>query len=58
VVQKRDAPKERFNRKAKVSSMSVVVFTRQLSTMITSGLPLVQSLDILANQIEDKNLRV
>lgn len=57
VVQKRDAPKERFNRKAKVSSMSVVVFTRQLSTMITSGLPLVQSLDILANQIEDKNLR-
>lgn len=57
VVQKREVPKERFNRKAKVPSMSVVVFTRQLSTMITSGLPLVQSLDILANQIEDKNLR-
>jgi len=26
--------------------------------MITAGLPLVQSLDILANQIEDKNLKI
>ncbi len=45
-------------RKKKVKTLSVVVFTRQLATMITSGLPLVQSLDILANQTEDKNLKL
>lgn len=48
---------ERYNPKKKIKPLSVVLFTRQLSTMITSGLPLVQSLEILSNQIEDKNLR-
>jgi type IV pilus assembly protein PilC len=48
---------ERYNTNKKIKALAVVLFTRQLATMITSGLPLVQSLDILANQIEDKNLR-
>ncbi len=48
---------ERYNPKKKIKPLAVVLFTRQLSTMITSGLPLVQSLEILSNQIEDKNLR-
>ena len=34
----------------------VVIFTRQFSTMINAGLPLVQALDILAKQTENKNL--
>lgn len=34
----------------KVTGRDVVIFTRQLSTMIDAGLPLVQSLEILANQ--------
>lgn len=34
----------------KVSGKDLVVFTRQLSTMIDSGLPLVQGLEILAKQ--------
>jgi type IV pilus assembly protein PilC len=54
---KETARKEKYNPKKKISAMNVVLFTRQLSTMITSGLPLVQALDILANQIEDKDLR-
>src|ERR1700741_891371 len=33
-----------------VSTKELVVFTRQLSTMIDAGLPLIQSLDILAAQ--------
>jgi type IV pilus assembly protein PilC len=33
----------------------VVIFTRQFATMINSGLPLVQSLTILAEQTENKN---
>jgi hypothetical protein len=35
----------------------IVIFTRQFSTMINSGLPLVQALDILAKQSENKVLQ-
>ena len=35
----------------------IVIFTRQFSTMINSGLPLVQALDILAKQSENKALQ-
>jgi type IV pilus assembly protein PilC len=41
----------------KVKKVEVGVFTRQLSTMITSGLPLVQSLDILSSQLENATFR-
>jgi type IV pilus assembly protein PilC len=40
-----------------VSTRDIVIFTRQFATMINSGLPLVQSLDILARQSENKHLR-
>ncbi len=40
-----------------VSTRDVVIFTRQFATMINSGLPLVQSLDILAEQTENVTLR-
>ena len=39
----------------KVSAKSLAVFTRQFSVMIDAGLPLVQCLDILGSQEEDKN---
>ena len=39
----------------KVSAKSLAVFTRQFSVMIDAGLPLVQCLDILGTQEEDKN---
>jgi type IV pilus assembly protein PilC len=42
---------------AGVSTHDIVIFTRQFATMINSGLPLVQSLDILARQSENKTLR-
>src|SRR5580765_5591116 len=38
-----------------VSAKSLAVFVRQFSVMIDAGLPLVQCLDILGNQEEDKN---
>jgi len=37
-----------------VSSKELQIFTRQLATMIDAGLPLVQCLDILANQTPNK----
>lgn len=40
-----------------VKTRDVVIFTRQFATMINSGLPLVQSLDILAEQTENSSLR-
>lgn len=40
----------------KVKDKDIVVFTRQFATMIDAGLPLVQALDILSNQVESKVL--
>ena len=41
----------------KVTPKDIVIFTRQLSTMIDAGLPLVQGLEILASQQENKTLK-
>src|SRR6476619_7107179 len=38
--------------KGSIKMRDIVIFTRQFSTMITAGLPLVQALDILAKQTE------
>jgi len=43
--------------KPKVKPRDIVIFTRQLSTMIDAGLPLVQSLEILAEQSDNKTFR-
>ncbi len=40
-----------------ISMRDIVIFTRQFSTMINAGLPLVQALDILAKQSENKTLQ-
>src|SRR5436190_18316851 len=39
----------------KVAAKNLAVFTRQFSVMIDAGLPLVQCLEILGTQEEDKN---
>ena len=39
----------------KVNAKSLAIFTRQFSVMIDAGLPLVQCLEILGTQEEDKN---
>jgi type IV pilus assembly protein PilC len=39
----------------KVAAKSLAVFVRQFSVMIDAGLPLVQCLDILGNQEDDRN---
>lgn len=38
----------------KVTDKDIVIFTRQFATMIGAGLPLVQALDILSKQTENK----
>jgi type IV pilus assembly protein PilC len=49
------APKKSGKTGKKVSAKNLAVFTRQFSVMIDAGLPLVQCLDILGTQEEDKN---
>ena len=39
-----------------VDDKDIVIFTRQFATMIDAGLPLVQALEILATQVENKFL--
>jgi type IV pilus assembly protein PilC len=41
----------------RIKTRDIVIFTRQFATMINAGLPLVQSLNILATQTENKALR-
>ncbi len=41
----------------KITSKDLVIFTRQFSTMIDAGLPLVQGLTILAEQMENKTFK-
>jgi len=39
----------------KVKTVELLVFTRQLSTIVSAGLPLLQGLDILSEQTDDPN---
>ena len=55
-VVKVDEDKQKKKATGKIGMRDIVIFTRQFSTMINSGLPLVQALDILAKQTENKAL--
>ncbi len=48
--------RKRARKGARVPIRDTVVFTRQFATMVNSGLPLVQALDILAQQTDNKTL--
>jgi len=56
IVVKVDEEKGKKQR-GKIKTKDIVVFTRQFSTMINAGLPLVQALDILSKQSESKALK-
>jgi len=56
-IEEREKKEGGFSLGGKISTRDVVIFTRQFATMINSGLPLVQSLDILAKQSENKALQ-
>jgi type IV pilus assembly protein PilC len=58
VVKIQKAPKDlKLSFGGGVTTRDIVIFTRQFATMINSGLPLVQSLDILAEQTENPKLK-
>src|SRR5213076_1107427 len=57
VVKIDEGTAQKKKRSGSVSMRDIVIFTRQFSTMINSGLPLVQALDILAQQSENPALK-
>ena len=56
-IAEKSTPKMSFKFGGKVKDKEMAIFTRQFSTMIDAGLPLVQCLNILAEQSESKTLR-
>ncbi|MFN0098978.1 MAG: type II secretion system F family protein, partial [Gemmatimonadaceae bacterium] len=57
VVKVEEEAKTPSKTKGSISMRDIVIFTRQFSTMINSGLPLVQALDILSKQSENPVLQ-
>jgi type IV pilus assembly protein PilC len=60
LVSVREPPKQiniSFGGAKRIKTRDIVIFTRQFATMINAGLPLVQSLNILSQQSENKALR-
>jgi len=54
---KKGAIRKGMTRSGRVKSDDLVIFSRQLATMIDAGIPLVHTLRILAEQIEVKSLQ-
>lgn len=57
VVKIDEGSAQKKKRLGSIKMRDIVIFTRQFSTMINSGLPLVQALDILAQQSENPALK-
>jgi type IV pilus assembly protein PilC len=57
VVKVDEAAAAKPKKAGKVPARDVVIFTRQFSTMINAGLPLVQALDILSRQSDNAALQ-
>ncbi|MDR1043601.1 MAG: type II secretion system F family protein [Candidatus Adiutrix sp.] len=53
----KEAPKDLVLMKPKVKPKDVMIFTRQFSTMIDAGLPLVQSLKVLSDQADNPTFK-
>jgi len=56
-VKVRKKGKAFFTRKKKITSKDVSIFSRQLATMITAGIPIVQSFDIVAKGHENPSMQ-
>ena len=50
-------PKDKQVKNGKVKASELVVFTRQLATMVSAGIPLVEGLEILEDQMQNPSFR-
>jgi type IV pilus assembly protein PilC len=51
------APKARQGKRGKVKLDDLVIFSRQMATLVAAGIPLIQALDILADQMDKEKFR-
>ncbi|MFZ5998800.1 MAG: type II secretion system F family protein [Nitrospirota bacterium] len=56
VINEKKGGKAAGGKKKKITDKDLVVFTRQFATMFTAGIPIVQGLDILSKQTENRSL--
>jgi type IV pilus assembly protein PilC len=54
---KQTKAKTKGRKEGNIKPDDLVIFSRQLATMIDAGIPLVQSLNILSDQVENKSLK-
>jgi len=57
IVKIKRKPKPLFESNKPITPADIAVFARQLATMMTAGLPVVQALDIMAQSADKKRLR-
>jgi type IV pilus assembly protein PilC len=57
-IQKGAAPKIRQGKSGKVKLDDLVIFSRQMATLVAAGIPLIQALDILAVQMDKEKFRL
>lgn len=50
--------KENQGKSGKVKIDDLVIFSRQMATLVSAGIPLIQTLDILATQVEKEKFRI
>lgn len=50
-------PKSLFGGERKISALDIAIVTRQIATMLGAGVPLVQSIDLIATGSDNKSLR-
>ena len=53
----RKKPKDLFGRARKITTKDITVFTRQLATMIAAGIPIAQSINIVAKGHDNPSMR-
>lgn len=56
-IQKGATPKKRQGKSGNVKLDDLVVFARQMATLVAAGIPLIQSLDILGDQVDKEKFR-
>jgi len=56
--QKSSTPKGQSGRSGRIKLDDLVVFSRQMATLIAAGIPLIQALDILADQMDKEKFRL
>ena len=57
-IQKKTTPKKAHGKSGNIKLDDLVIFARQMATLVAAGIPLIQSLDILGDQVDKEKFRL